>query len=233
MSKENYESLLPEIEAISDGDTKVPNMPVDKYIQEAANLEVWCEPDISQLSAVGVAQTTFDSLPIKIGALRYAQSVWMKDRHSREEAQLQWDTEFLVALEMKNELEHGFRFGFRNRPDLLSKVHAIEEGTGNEDLVQDLSNLAVLGKANLALLTTIGITEAKLTAAESKSTEMSGLLALMTGERTENNSAKILRDKFYTLLKQSVDDIREAGKFVFWKDAKRLKGYKSAYFRDR
>ncbi|MEQ8471570.1 MAG: hypothetical protein RIC35_10305 [Marinoscillum sp.] len=37
------------------------------------------------------------------------------------------------------------------------------------------------------------------------------------------------RDKAYTFLKRAVDEIREAGKYVFWKDPKRLQGYRSLY----
>ena len=54
MSKENYDALLEEIEAIPDAETKVPNMPVGKYVQEAADLEVWCKEDQPRLVEAGV-----------------------------------------------------------------------------------------------------------------------------------------------------------------------------------
>ena len=76
-------------------------------------------------------------------------------------------------------------------------------------MIQDLSDLSVLGKANQPLL------------------------AAMNGERAENNSAKTIRDKAYTLLKKAVDEIREAGKYVFWKNPDRLKGYYSARWTNR
>ena len=233
MSKQNYDALLAEIEAISEAETKIPNMPIDKFSQEAANLEVWSKDDVAALTTVGVAQATFDSIIPKIDALRYAQSTWMKDRYSKEEARQEWDTESPVALELKNELEHAFRFAFRQRPDLLNKVKAIEEGSGNEDLIQDLSDLSVLGKANQPLLEAIALDVTKLDTAATMSSDMSALLAAMNGERAENNSAKTIRDKAYTLLKKSVDEIREAGKYVFWKNPDRLKGYYSARWTNR
>ncbi|MBR09744.1 MAG: hypothetical protein CMP48_18920 [Rickettsiales bacterium] len=233
MSKSNYDALLAEIEAIPEAEVKQPNMPIDAFLQEAADLEVWCKEDIPKLTAVGIPKAVFDSLPVRTGALRYAQSVWSKDRYSQEEARQEWDQKSPIAIGLKDELEHAYRFAFRKRPDLLSKVQAIEEGTGNADLVQDLSDLAVLGKANLPLVKVVGINAAKLAEAETMSTEMSGLLAAMNGERAESGEGKIIRDKAYTLLKNAVDEIREAGKFVFWKDSNKLKGYKSAYFRNR
>ena len=233
MSKENFESVQASIEAIEDAETKVPNMPVDTFLQEAANLHEWSKADQPQLLAVGIPQELFDELPTRTGALRYTQSVWMKERYSQDEARQEWEQKSPDAIALKDSLEHSFRFAFRRRPDLLTKVQAIEEGTGNADMVQDLSDLAVLGKANLPLLEAINFDTTQLDTAETQATEMSQLLAIMNGERVNNNAAKITRDKAYTYLKQAVDEIREAGKFVFWKDEKRLRGYRSQYFRNR
>ncbi len=47
MSKAQFDALLPEIEAISDAETLTPNMPVDKFVQEAADMEVWSKTDRS------------------------------------------------------------------------------------------------------------------------------------------------------------------------------------------
>ncbi|MEO1253813.1 MAG: hypothetical protein AAFY41_02845 [Bacteroidota bacterium] len=231
MSKENYESLKAVIEAIPNAETKIPNMPVDTFLQEAADLEIWSKEDQPRLVAVGIAQELFDTLPIRTGALRYAQSDWMKDRFNKEEAAQEWEQSAPGALDLKNELEHTFRFAFRKRPDLLAKVKIIEEGSSNADLVQDLSDLAVLGQANQPLLDAIQFDSARLDASADLSVEMSKLLATMNGERADNNQAKTLRDKAYTYLKSAIDEIREAGKFVFWKDQNKAKGYTSQYHR--
>lgn len=229
MSKENYETLQSQLETIPDSETKAPNMPVDRFVQEAADLHEWSKDDQAQLTAVGVSADLFADLPTRTGALRYAQSIWMKERYSQEEARQEWDQQEPVARELKDSLEHSFRFAFRNRPDLINKVRAIEEGNGKEDLVQDLSDLSVLGKANSDLLTAINLDLTQLDTAETMAVEMSALLAQVNGERSENNNAKIVRDKAYTYLKEAMDEIREAGKYVFWKDSKRLKGYYSRY----
>ncbi|MEP1094832.1 MAG: hypothetical protein ABJG78_06955 [Cyclobacteriaceae bacterium] len=205
-------------------------MPVEKYVQEAANLEVCSLEDQAQLVAVGVSPETFTSLPVRTGALRYAQSVWAKERHTKEEAEQQWAEQVPQAVELKDRLEHTFRFAFRERPDLLNKVHEIEQGNGNADLVQDLSDLSVLGEANVELLVAIGLDMAVLSEAATLSQALSNLLALVNGEQTDGNVTRVIRGQAYTLLKRSVDEIRSAGKFVFWKDKQRLKGYRSDYF---
>ncbi len=181
------------------------------------------------LIKAGVPETLFNSLEPRMGALRYGQSIWQLDRFSKEEVAQEWAAKSPLADELRSELEHTFRYAFRARPDLMTKVQQIKEGTGNQDLVQDLSDLAVLGEANLALLQKVSFDETKLAAAAASSVELSSLLAIMNGERSDSNSSKRTGDKAYTLLKTTVDEIRGPGKFVFWKDAKRLKGYKSIY----
>ncbi|MBS2099871.1 hypothetical protein KEM10_16395 [Carboxylicivirga linearis] len=49
--------------------------------------------------------------------------------------------------------------------------------------------------------------------------------------KADSNESKIIRDKAYTYMKNLVDEIREAGKYVFRKNPKRLNGYSSAYWR--
>ena len=233
MSKEHFEAHEGAIRKIPAAEIKIPNMPVDVFLQESSDLLEWSKPDQKKLAAVSVPKTLFDTLDQRIGALRYAQSLWNKDKYTKEEAQQEWDQKSPEAYDLKDELEHDFRFAFRKRPDLLNKIKAIEDGTGHADMVQDLNDLAELGKANLLLLKAINFKHSKLELAATQATELSILLGKANGERLSDSEAKITRDRAYTYLKQAVDEIREAGKYVFWKDDARLKGYSSKYFRNR
>lgn len=230
MSKTHYEQVLPQLEAMDANRVKQPNMPVDTFLQEASDLENWMQDDLPKLTAVGLSQATIDALPVRIGALRYAQSEWTKQRNTKEEATRQWEAQSSEALDLKNELEHAFRFAFRKHPDLLGKVQEVEAGTGHADLVQDLSDLSVLGKANEELLQSINFSTEKLDDSAAISANLSKVLAAMNGERLENGEDKTLRDKAYTLLKETVDEIRDAGKYALWKDPDRVQGYKSAHW---
>ena len=231
MSKQNYDASLETLEAIPPEEVRTPNVPVDVYVQEAHNLEVQVKDDEELMTQAGMDWNHVLNLPVRAGALRYAQSVWLKDRYNQEEARQEWETQYPEAMELKNDLEDTFRFAFRKRPDLLNKVKLIEEGSSHADMVQDLSDLSVLGKANEGLLTGVGMDMGLLDVAETKSAEMAHLLALMNGERTDNSNAKIMRDRAFTLLKASVDEVRATGKYVFRNDPQRLKGFYSAYQR--
>ncbi|MBK6264584.1 hypothetical protein JKA74_05995 [Marivirga sp. S37H4] len=229
MSKDNFEALKGSIEALLPTETQIPNMPVDVFLQEASDLQEWSRTDQEKLIAVGVDQALFDGLEARIGALRYAQSAWNKARYTKEQAQQEWDETSPKAYDLKNQMEHAFRFAFRKRTDLLKKVQSVEEGSGHADLVQDLSDLSALGMANLPMLQAINFEEDKLNQAASQASDLNILLAKSNGERREDNQPKITRDKAYSYLKQAVDEIREAGKYIFWKDEVRKKGYTSKY----
>ncbi|NQZ77292.1 MAG: hypothetical protein HRT61_14495 [Ekhidna sp.] len=225
MSKESYEELLPTIEAISQEDTKIPSIPIDVLLRESANLEMNSKEDQQQLINVGIPQVFFDELNKRIGALSYAESLWKQERYTKEEAALIWTEKNPIALQLREELEHSFHYAFRKHEDLLAKVMYIEEGTSNEDLVQDLYDLAVLGESNSELLQAINFDFDELKKSASLSEEMGALLVAMNGERNDSTEAKRIRDKAYTYLREAVDEIREAGKYVFWKNPEKWKIY--------
>jgi hypothetical protein len=90
-----------------------------------------------------------------------------------------------------------------------------------------------LGRENPDPLTTIGFDLAQLDLAATRADELADLLAEANGDKADQNNSKVIRDKAYTYLKALVDEIREAGKYVFRKDVNRVKGYASAYWRKR
>jgi len=123
------------------------------------------------------------------------------------------------------------RFAYRKDDALLSRVRAIADGSGHADMIQDLNNIAVLGRENPDPLTAIGFDLDQLDLAATRSDELADLLAEANGDKADPNESKIIRDKAYMLMKRLVDEIREAGKYVFRNNAKRFKGYTSDYWR--
>ena len=231
MSKQHYDQLLPVLSAIPGEEIMIPNIPVDVYLQEAYDLEAWIQGDHKILQKAGLEPAFIAELPLRAGALRHAQSIWMKEQYSQEEAEREWNEKSPDIYDLKNSLEASFRFAFRRRADLLSKVQLIEEGYGHADMVQDLSDLAVLGKANANLLQAIGMNMKELDLAESQSSEMATLLGRVNGDKFDDSEAKVMRDRAYIHLKRLMDEIRVTGKYVFRKDKEKLRGFVSAYHR--
>ena len=232
-STADYNELLPVISAINPADVLTPNIPIDVFVQEAENLFHWCSDDEGELTRVGLDWTLVTTLPVRAGACREAQSLWNKERNTRQEAEQAWKDEAPAAFGLRDQLIHTFRFAYRKFDGLLSRVDEIAQGDTNADMVQDLNDLSVLGKANAEPLVIINFDMPLLDTAADVSDRMGDLLGATNGERKEVSEAMLIRDKAFTYLKQAVDEIRECGKFAFWRTPDRLKGYNSDYWKQQ
>lgn len=229
-NQEDYLAKVEAIKAILDEETQVPNLPMDNFLQGCENLGQWALDDLSKLSTLGITNEILGDLAVRTGAARYAQSIWNKDYHSQQEAQKRWTEESPAAYELKDELTHTFRYAYRKDNALVGRVRAIADGDGHDDMIQDLSDLSVLGKENQEPLTVAGFDVTKLDTAETLSDEMATLLAEANGDKAVQNESKVIRDKAYTHLKELADEIREAGKYLFWRNKTRYKGYTNSYW---
>jgi GTP cyclohydrolase II len=229
MSKENFDLKQKEIAAISDEDVKLPNMPVGEAVQEAENLFAWCMGDKAALTKAGLDWALVDDLPLRAGACRYAESLWKRDSKTSEEAEKEWKLKSPEGFDLRDRLQHHLTFAFRKDPEQLAKVQTIREGSSRADMLQDLSDLSVLGKSQPALLKQIGFDMSMLGQAAQMSDDLSAVLALVNGEDTVEDNTKKMRDKAYTYMKQAMDEIRTTGQYVFWRDEDRKKGYVSTY----
>lgn len=227
---EDYNAKIETIRAIPDEKTSEPSMPVDTYLQESENLAKWSIMDAEALATIGITLAMLNDLPVRAGALREAQSIWFKDRNSQLEAQREWAEAAPEAFAMRDELLHTFRYAYRNDAVILARVAEIAEGNTNADMIQDLNDLSLLGKSNTGPLEAINFSLEKLEVAANASDELANLLALANGDKSLQSESKVIRDKAYTHLKELVDEIRNAGKYLFWKNEKRYKGYVSQYW---
>ncbi|EAY29635.1 hypothetical protein M23134_00519 [Microscilla marina ATCC 23134] len=153
----------------------------------------------------------------------------MSERNTKEEAQINWKNVAPDAYELRDDLLASFRYAFRKRDDLLNRVREISEGSGNADMIQDLSDLSALGKANLAELNKIKFDPARLDFAAAQADQLADMLALANGASHDTNQAKLLRDAAFAHLKEAVDELRTAGKYAFRKQKDRYQGYTSQY----
>lgn len=227
-----FEKLKKDIEAIKDNDVKAPDMPIDTFVQESENLHEWAFDDKALLFARGLKPQVLTELSDGSGACRHAEALWFKQRYGKQEAEKQWSEESPAAYALHNDLIYEFEFAFVGNAALLSRVNQIKTGNGHADMIQDLTNLSLLGQDNLPLLKKTKFDETLLPKAITVSDTMADILARATGDKAENSEAKTLRDKAYTYLRQRVDEVRRYGKFIFRKDKDRLVGYRSQYYRN-
>lgn len=227
----DYETLLQTISAIPEEELKSPAMPVEVFTKEAEYLYKWCQEDKEELTGVGLDWDIVTDIPVRVGALREADSRWYQRRFGQNESAKAWQQASENGYDFRDTLLHEFRFAYRKDPALLSKVSGIADGNGHADMVQDLNDLAVLGKIHLEPLTAIHFDPAELDRAAHLSDVLGDMLATTEVDRENGNRALIIRDQAYTHLKRAVDEVRESGQHVFWRNEKRVKGYTSQYSR--
>ncbi|WP_421921044.1 hypothetical protein [Marinifilum sp.] len=231
--KECYELLLEKYTAIRKEDVKSPNLPVETAINEALKLNQNAMQDKDQLIKTDIDLVLIDELETRAFGCKYAQILWDEVFKGKSDAEGEWKVLAPKAYDLRDTLLHYCRFAYRNDKDLKDRVDRIAEGNGHDDLAMDLAYLANLGKGNPDQLTANSIDMALFDQAESMSHECSDLLAGVHGAKTANaTSAKDMRDRAYTILKEAVDAVRTAGRFVFWRDEERIELYGSEYFRE-
>ncbi|TAJ12143.1 hypothetical protein DMA11_13880 [Marinilabiliaceae bacterium JC017] len=228
-NKDDYLAKKAEAEALANEEVKTLYMPIGIFTQEAEDLYHWALKDKVELTAAGLPEAMLEAIPVLCGATREAQSIWAEDLKTRQAAEQEWAEKSPEAFDFKDQLVHGFRYAYRNNPVILTNVATIAEGESSADMIQDLNDLAVLGRKNPEPLLAIGVDDAQLEQAAVLSDQMADLRARANGEKFDANQNKVIRDKMYTLLKRAVDEVRDCGKYVFWRDKDRLKGYVSRY----
>jgi len=143
-NKENFESCKLAIQSIPQEQVNEPTIPIDVYVQEAEDLYHWATDDLAKLNTIGITAEQLAELPVRAGACREAQSLWIKESRSQDI----WNEKAPAAYTLRDELLHTFRYAYRKTDSLLSRVDEIAAGTGHDDMVQDLNDLAVLGQKN-------------------------------------------------------------------------------------
>ena len=205
-----------------------PYLPVHVAVQETEDLYKQAPIDKRLLLNAGMDETVIEALLSTARELRNAESTRVAMKNNLAEARKKWKTESEAAYSLRDELFAGFRYAYRNNPEVQYTVREIADGNSSSDMIQDLDNLKTLGmqykkeleavKFDLSLLDTAGKTAERL----------GTLLAAAKVESSQEQSATEMRDRAWTFLKSIVKDIRECGKYVFHNDSRKRRNYASA-----
>lgn len=228
MSIEAFNTIRPMLDEIPAEDVKSPNTPVDVSIQESNDVLHWCQKDMPAFLKIGISKEKIKSIPLRIEGLRHIESKWLTDRFNKEQSLVQWKEESKPAYKLRDNLLHDFRYAYRKNPSVLRRIRIIGSGRGHSDMIQDLSDIAAVGHEFPKELKAIDFDMAQLDQAEELATKLSNILSeSRVGEGYKDT--KDLRDRAFTYLKQIIDEIREAGQYLFWKDEEKFVHFRSAY----
>lgn len=228
---DDYMDLLEDIKAVKNEDAIAPGIPAGIMFQECDDLYHWAKHDLPELTKYNFKPETLELLLKQTGAAREAQSRWKQDSDVKAESQREWEKVEAEAYAFRKELEDICTYAFRNQEDLLATLSGIKEGSGDADMIQDLNDLAVLGRTNPELLRAINVGIEMFDKAAQLSDFLAELRAKANGEHYSQKESKLIRDKAHTLLKVTADEVKACGRFVFRNDESRRKGYYSRYLK--
>jgi len=231
--QQNLLDLLARIKAIPKEQIKSCGMPIGIYVEEADGLHNRATHDLPKLMTVGMPTKLLEKLLPYTKALRTAQSNWEEMTSDRKQVKKVWKAEAPAFFQFRRDLIDHMEFAYRNDVDVLKKLDAIKEDESNANAIQDMANLAVLGKAHPEPLKAIKFDLTLLDVAATDADRMAGVLGAVNGQMYADDDSKMIRDKAFTLLKGVVDEIRNYGRFVFRNEPEHLRSYSSKYCRDK
>ncbi|WP_437993702.1 ATPase [Sorangium sp. So ce145] len=160
----------------------------------------------------------------KIELLRATQSRWQAAQQRQERAAADFQTPAAEAAQIKQALLRFFDLRFKKSPEGQKRLMAIRAGSGDADLVQDVSDLLLLCSEHAEALQKAPRGEA---AAVARLRELSPVLARMLADKTftpEAQRSRKLRDAAYTLVVHAERRLRAAAEY-WYAGTDKLKDY--------
>jgi hypothetical protein len=227
---ENYKAKLPEITAIKDEDIITTyRIPLEIYIREAESLYAWSQDDRDALiTNAGLDWNIVEDIPILAGALKEADFKRVACLKAKQDNIKSRKKRFVEFINLRNRLLHEFRFAFRRNPIVKEIINTISTGKSYTNVLQNLTELSLLGKKHPDELRALNFDTDILDVAVKSAKEMTDALTVSTIE-DEYDDAKKIRDQAFTLLKLNVNKVCRCGHYLFWQNEQRKIGYTSAY----
>ncbi|MGM0377757.1 MAG: hypothetical protein ACQEQ0_13365 [Bacteroidota bacterium] len=226
--KQDYEKRLSDARALNAENVKKPYMPLKEFFVDTESLVVSAREDKEKLMGAGLPETIFSELEELNNAAIYSESLWAQRREDQEKALREWKEKSPAAYKLRDYLLNAARYAFRKDEGKLKTVSYIAEGRTHADMIQDLSDLAVLGNQNLEAFEKIGVDASHFEQAARLSEEMLDIRARVNGEDDKNEEVD-LRNRFFTLTKEKADEIRDCARFVFFDNPEKLENFYTTY----
>jgi hypothetical protein len=226
---QQYSTFIDKFKAVPKEEIIPLRIPAEIAAQEAKTLYFQADKDREALMAAGLKASIIDELLPASEAFYTTEAIWKIKTEEQKVNLEKWKTQSPYAFDLREHLFRAMRYAFRNNTELLKLLSDIKDGYTNADLISDLHGLSLLGQRESALMGEINFDMSFIESAGTMATDMGNLLARATGERSDDNDAKVIRDKASVYVSRLVKEIRDCGKYVFWNDEKKLMKYRSDY----
>jgi hypothetical protein len=223
---EDYQQLLPALQAIPADRVRKPNMEVAAAAQEAGDLYEYAMHDRSLLERAGLPWELVESLPVRGGTLVHADSLWLNCRFSTNEAHGLWKKQLPRAKELRRRLTRGLRYALEGVAQAAARLSVVGKRRTNAQMIQDLNELAALGRDYPAKTAAAGLEAALFEEARELAVQLGDLLA-RSRERKEPNRVRDMRDRAFTYAMEAVNKVRKCGRYALADDPERVVYYAS------
>lgn len=157
-----------------------------------------------------------EKIPVFCGATRQASSLWQAVQFEKPESRSKWTKFYTEAEILVTRLLYIMRYAFQGNDALLGQLTALNPTESNQQFIQTLNDIAVVGRNNLEKLNaTPKFDEAMLARAAELSDLMGDLYATVIVDKSLDNALKLDRDKAYYLLDKALHDLVAYAKAVF------------------
>jgi hypothetical protein len=228
----DFEALLPKLQAIDPKLVNDPDMPVEQAIKEGQVMVTVAREDVNELVAVKFDPATIDELETAVFGFSTAQANMVATLGEQKGAARQWLIEEPGLLKLLKKLLAASRYALRNVPDAFKAVKHIAKGGSKPNRVQDLADIAALGKKYVSYFEAINFDITLLDVAEQKAKTLLSLQALVFAEKSTKGS-KDVRDRSFIYMRGLMAQVLSAAKYAFTDDPERLSRYYSAYRKRR
>ncbi|WP_434041900.1 MULTISPECIES: ATPase [Sorangium] len=222
--------LLREAESLGDNTVGFPGK-LARRVVWASRIQLAAERDTADLVRTpfpedepSLTREEIHALRDKIELLRAAQSRWQAAQQRQERAAATFAKPATEAALHRQTLLRFFDLRFKKSPEGQKRLMAIRAGSGDADLVQDVSDLLLLCSEHAEALHKAPRGEAD---AAARLRELSPLLARMLADKTlspEAQRSRKLRDAAYTLVVHAERRLRAAAEY-WYAGTDRMKDY--------
>jgi hypothetical protein len=202
--------------AVSNDNLAKLNLPIEEAMQEGRRVEALVGKYSSELSRSDINPKYLETISVRAGAFAYTvatmdSSVKVGQDHYEKYQELKKE-----GYTVRKRINSDFRYVFRKDQTVLDTLDVIGEGKGDFDMIRDLLSLY---KLSCDYRTRIQSANVDLTIIDSTDRiykELFNLTAQLDIDPKKVEESKQLCMKAWTYLWEAMDEIYQAGRFVFF-----------------
>ncbi len=219
-------------EALPEKTVLTPNLPIGVFLQEAYNIYRFMQDDRERFTAGNFDWNIVEELLKLIGFLRDAEAALWTMKYGAP-IEKQYRDQHEAAVNAYDRLLKDLTFACRKDSDVMRHIkrNIIIKDNDPASFHQGLANLARFAEGYSESLRRVGSDLRLINDVNRYSGSLPKLFVRFNYRNVAIEEQLNLRNRVYTLLKNTIGEIRDVARYVLADDPRRLRGYASEYFR--